>query len=92
MARQVYCINKQPRNNPHERILNIGGIEGGVRWKRPQAQAISDIEADPHSYYCKDRAGNSVWVVVATHNGNKYIKTQNDDSSQNNLLSLPECP
>ena len=92
MARQVHCINKQPRHNPHERILNIGGIEGGVRWKRTQTQAIADIEANPQSYYCKDRAGKMVWVVVASQNGNKYIKTENDDSSQNNLLSLPECP
>lgn len=92
MAKQVKCINKLPRQNPHERIQNIGGIEGGVRWKRTQQQAIADIEANPQSYFCTDQKGNSVWIVVATHNGNKYIKTQNDDSSQNNLLSLPECP
>jgi hypothetical protein len=92
MAKQVKCINKLPRQNPHERIQNIGGIEGGVRWKRTQQQAIADIEADSQSYFCTDQRGNSVWIVVATHSGNKYIKTQNDDSSQNNLLSLPECP
>jgi hypothetical protein len=92
MSKQVKCINKQPRLDPHERIINIGGIEGGVRWKRTQQQAISDIEADSRSYFTTDKSGNSVWIVVATHNGRKYIKTQNDDSSQNNLLSLPECP
>lgn len=92
MPKHVKCINKQPRLDPHERILNIGGFEGGLRWKRSQQEAIADIEADPQAYFTTDRSGNSVWLVVATNNGRKYIKTQNDDSSQNNLLSLPECP
>ena len=35
--------------------------------------------------------GVSVDVIVASHNGNKYLKTKNDGLQPDNLLSLPEC-
>lgn len=92
MARQVMCVNKRDRQNPHERIQNIGGIENGVRWKRSQPDAIADVERDSQSYWVTDAANKSVWVIVRTHNGNKYLTTQADGDKQNNLLSKPECP
>lgn len=94
MARQVTCVNKRDRPNPHERILNIGGVESGVRWKRSQTDAIADVEHDPNSYYVIDRRMNStVWVIVrVSQYGNKYLTTQADGDSQNNLLAQPECP
>jgi hypothetical protein len=93
MARQVQCVNKRDRPNPHERILNIGGVVNGVRWKRPQEHAIADIEADASSYFVAPPRGESVWVIVRTSQwGHKYLTTVADGESQNNLLSLPECP
>ena len=42
---QVSCINKRGDHyNPHERIINIGGVSGGQRWKFSQSLAISYIE------------------------------------------------
>ena len=32
---QIKCINKSDRPNPHERILNVGGLESGNPWKWP---------------------------------------------------------
>ncbi len=93
MSRQVMCVNKQPRQNPHERIQNIGGIDGGVRWKRPQPDAIRDVERDSTSYYTTDYLGHAVWVIVRLSAwGHKYLTTEADGDSQNNLLSKPECP
>ena len=86
MPRHVSCINKTHRMDPHDRIHSIGG----PGWRITQTQAIMDIEHDASSYYASVN-GVSVWVIVADHNGNKYIKTQNDDLHPNNLLSLPEC-
>lgn len=91
MSVQIMCINKTNRQDPHDRIHSIGGVTGGVRWKKSQQQAIQDIELDPKAYYVSV-GGVSVWVIVAVHNGNKYIKTQNDGLHPDNLLSLPECP
>lgn len=92
MTRLVQCINKRGGHyNAHERIQAIGGVANGVRWKDPEDVAIRNVERDDKSYYVS-AGGKSVWVIVATHNGRKYLKTQNDGYSPDNLLSLPECP
>ena len=37
-------------------------------------------------------ASKSVWVEVGVSRfGNKYLRTDGDDDTRNNLLSLPEC-
>lgn len=92
MSRQIMCINKRPNHySPHERIQAIGGLANGQRWKRAEADAIADVKRDRQSYYTSVN-GKSAWVVVATHKGREYLKTQNDGYSPDNLLSLPECP
>lgn len=91
---RVQCINKSDRPNPHERIMNIGGVNAdGSRWKVTQPNAIEGIESGKWQFYVERPAQDSVWVVVATSQyGNKYLKTQADGDQPNNLLSLPECP
>ena len=88
----ISCINKSDRMNPHERILNVGGIRSnGVRWTRSQPQAVADIESNTYNYFVAV-GGTSVWVIVATSRyGNKYIKTMADGDHPDNLLALPEC-
>lgn len=90
---QVMCINKSDRYNAHERILNIGGVDGdGKRWKITQARAIELIESGEFSFYV-NQDGRVVDVIVAVSQyGHKYIKTTADGEQPNNLLSLPECP
>ena len=90
---QIRCINKSGRPNPHERILNIGGVNpDGQRWKLTQQQAIDGIEQGRWRFYVS-AGGSTVWVVVAVSRyGNKYIKTTADGEQPDNLLSLPECP
>ena len=92
MAKQITCITKFDRPNPHERITHVGGKTTATPpWKITTEQAIADIKRDPQSYFTHVNQ-KSVWVVVAVSaHGNEYIKTQDDDERQNNLLSLPPC-
>jgi hypothetical protein len=90
---EIRCINKSDRLNPHERIINIGGVKAdGRRWKLSQTEAIHYIVKDTYLFYV-NRAGNKVNVVIATSQyGYKYLKTTVDGEQPDNLLSLPECP
>jgi hypothetical protein len=89
---RIRCINKTDRSNPHERIKNVGGANSdGGRWKQSVDQTIREIESNEWEYFVSE-GGNTVDVVVATHNGNKYLKTRADGVQPDNLLALPECP
>ena len=89
---QIQCINKSDRLNPHERIIFVGGVHGGQRWKISQSDAIANIEQGKWRFFV-NVGGRGVWVIVAVSRyGNKYLKTESDGEQPNNLLSLPECP
>jgi len=90
---KVSCINKLGDHyDPHERISHIGGLNAdGTRWKLHEDQAIKDIEDKKYEFYVSV-GGKSVDVIVAKHNGSKYLKTESDSYSPDNLLALSECP
>ena len=89
---EIKCIRKTIRTDPHERIHGIGGANAdGSRWFLLLDAAIAGIEAGTYQFYTSVN-GKSVWVVIAVHNGHKYLKTEADGIHPNNLLSLPECP
>lgn len=83
----VTCINKRPAHyDPHTRIQAIGGSG----WKQLEDDAIGRIEGG-NDTYSVTRGGLTVRVVVANHQGRKYLKTEADGVSPDNLLALPEC-
>lgn len=91
LRRQVTCITKRDRQSPHERIEGIGGAQSGSSWYVPEDQAIRGIDDGSMSFYT-NVGTHTAEVVVATHNGRKYLKTTADGYSPDNLLSLSACP
>jgi Protein of unknown function (DUF3892) len=63
----------------------------GQSWSpRSKADAIDDIEDDRHSYYTQEESYRSEVRVVDGANG-KYLRTDADSTSRNNLDNLPDC-
>ena len=88
---QISCINKNDRQSAYERITFVGGIHNSARWKLSLTDAIDSIENGTYSFYTSVN-GHVRNVVVATRLGVKYLKTEADSDTPDNLLSLAECP
>lgn len=89
---EVTCIRKRDRYSPHERIHSIGGSNPDrTRWELTEEQAIARIENQQCRFYV-NKFGRKVYLIVAIHAGRKYLKTEADDFTPNNLLSLANCP
>ncbi|MGE0266659.1 MAG: DUF3892 domain-containing protein [Candidatus Obscuribacterales bacterium] len=83
---QVTCINKQPRENPHEGITHLGGND----WKWTRQQVIESIEGKTNTFYTQVKGSRAAVGVVNGSNG-KYLRTHADGEWNDNLLALPEC-
>jgi hypothetical protein len=86
---QVSCINKQPRNNPHEGITHLGGNNGGWKWTRDQV--VASINQGTNTFFTLAN-GRRVDVGVVNGPNGPYVRTHADGVWTDNLLALPECP
>jgi hypothetical protein len=86
VAREITYVQKTERSDPHARIQKIGG-EG---WTMTEDAAILQIETGWETFYVYPSDAPMTKVIVATHEGHKYLKTEADDLQPNNLLALPE--
>jgi len=92
IAIEIRCINKSNSLNPHDRIINVGGINADrTHWKLSHSEAIHCIIKDTYLFYVK-RGSKIVYVVIASQSGWKYLKTTEDGEQPDDLLNLPECP
>lgn len=92
-SHEIRCINKSDRTNIHERIVYIGGFkEDRTRWKISQSEAIAAIESNKWQFYVGQGVNKVDVIIAVSATGYKYLKTKNDTTTSNNLLSLPECP
>ncbi len=83
---RVTCINKVPRQNPHEGITHLGG--DGWRWTRQQV--IDSINARTNSFYTLVNGSRAEIGVVDGPNG-QYLRTYANSRWNDNLLALQEC-
>lgn len=85
---EVNCIVKRGSHyDPHERIEALG-YSG--RWMLSEDTMISRIETGQESFYTRVNSRRAD-IIVASHNGRKYLKTTADGYAPNNLLNLDDC-
>ena len=64
----------------------------GELWRRREkADAIRDIENREHSYYVPWPDGVKTDIRVVNGPKGKYLRTDKDNTSRNNLDDLPDC-
>jgi len=65
---------------------------GGEFWSpRKKSGAISDIESGSYRYFVRDTQGNETDIKVVNGSSGKYLRTDPDKTSQNDLKNLPNC-
>lgn len=80
------------RNTGKDRDGDITKLcDPGQAWSpRSKADAIRDIEGGTHTYYVPWTGGRTEIRVVPAPTG-KYLRTDRDNTSKNNLDDLPNC-
>lgn len=58
---------------------------------RLKHDVINDIEMNIHRYYVPWSDGKSTWIRVVNGPNGKYLRTDRDDTTRNNLDDLPDC-
>lgn len=83
---QVTCINKVPRDNPHEGITHLGG----ATWRWTRQQVIESIKAKTNTFFTSVDGKRAEIAIVNGPNG-EYLRTHANGYWSDNLLALREC-
>lgn len=83
---------RQVTRSGKDRAGNITSLcKPGEAWSpRSSANCIADIEGGTHSYYVEWPGKTTEIRVVQGENG-KYLRTDRDTTTRNNLDDLPDC-
>ncbi|MET4692147.1 DUF3892 domain-containing protein [Sinorhizobium fredii] len=64
----------------------------GETWSsRSKLDAIRDIENNIHDYWVKWTSSEETPIRVVNGSSGKYLRTDRDNTSRNNLDDLPDC-
>lgn len=90
---QVSCvtIDENSEYDDCRCIEQIGfpAEEGGTATRTP-AQVYDMIEEDGHTVVV-EHGGTETTVIGATHGSTKYVRTEPNDTEDDNLLKQPSC-
>lgn len=86
MLERLITRTKKDQDGDITALCNTGQV-----WSpRVKLLAINDIESNAYKYYTLDGSKRTYVKVVNGPNG-KYLRTDSDNTSRNNLDDLPDC-
>ena len=76
-----------------DRDGDITALCNPTEWWSPQmkADAINDIESGSHSYWVRWSSVKETRIDVVNGPTGKYLRTDKDATTKNNLDDLPDC-
>ena len=94
MAIRVTCITKDGGNheNPYVAISTLGYIDESTgQQKRTGRVQMYDFVIAGGYAYVQSGGFKAKLLAEVSPRGNKYVKTEPDNTQADNLLKLPEC-
>lgn len=95
MSIRITCITKAGGNheNPYVAISHLSWTNEQTNEKGTNTrEVIHDWVKDGGVGYVKDSCGNVARLIAeVSPRGTKYVKTEPDNITSDNLLKLPEC-
>lgn len=89
MAERITCVIKGESHRYSDcRCISILGTATGHRLTRERAHDL--LVSTPGSLYI-ERFGTRSNLIPAQRDGVKYVRSSPNDSTSDNLLSLPSC-
>ncbi len=91
MDRQILCITrKEPHTTDCTCIQHVGTLESD--YMIPVSEVIKRIEKTKDRFYVLDHESKGkVYVHVAQRGDLKYIRTKDNDTSDDKLLKVRDC-
>lgn len=87
MAKRYVRQTGKDKDGDITRLCNSGQF-----WSpRSKADAIQDIESGTHEYWVNWANYPETRIRVVTGTRGKYLRTDRDETSKNNLDDLPDC-
>jgi hypothetical protein len=93
MANRVTCIAKPDRKSKHDAIQKLGGTrdDNGARWSITRQQCVDQVKEGTQFYVSVN--GHKIYLIAQkSASGLEYVRTDPDQDTADNLLSLTECP
>jgi hypothetical protein len=86
---EIICITT---NGSREHCNCITWVKTNLENEYLVSDVIRLIGLGTHVFFVSDNAGDVVLVKVVPELNPTYIRTKADDTPDDNLLSLPDCP
>lgn len=91
MSERITHVRKPDRDNRHEAISHYGQRQPDGTVERYEREAfIAYLEKTGQRAFVKEQ-GDGAWCKIMNNGHIKYLQTEADDTSANNLLNLPGC-
>jgi len=86
---EILSVSTSASENVYEKIKFVcGKNEEGGKWCVSQEKAVRGIQNKQFDFYIRLQ-GKKIKVVVGSHYGKKYLKTEQDEKMPECLLKLP---
>ena len=89
---EITCVTRTSHADPALQITHVGGPNPkGRGWRLTLDEAIEGMLSGRWAFFVMKGPQRLNLIVAVSHQGYRYIKSENDNSVPETLLKLPDC-